>query len=85
MAAIVLLLLALMVEAFRKLRQWWLGRTRLRAATSPGRIVIGELASGPHRVTSGALRARAEPAGLAFERRVGPRFGCFGVIRRDGD
>jgi hypothetical protein len=43
--------------------------------------VVGELAGDPHMVTAGALRARAESAGLALERRVGPRFGYFGVLR----
>jgi hypothetical protein len=32
-------------------------------------------------VGEGALRRRAEAAGLRFERRVGPRFGYFGVLR----
>ena len=57
----------------------------LRRVVKPGgRLVVGELARGPHMVPAGALRARAERAGLAFERRVGPPFGYFGVLRRDG-
>jgi ubiquinone/menaquinone biosynthesis C-methylase UbiE len=52
-----------------------------RVLKSTGRIVVGELAGDPHMVTAGALRARAESAGLALERRVGPRFGYFGVLR----
>jgi ubiquinone/menaquinone biosynthesis C-methylase UbiE len=46
-----------------------------------GRLVVGELFGDPHMVTSGALERRAGDAGLAFERRVGPRFGYFGVLR----
>jgi SAM-dependent methyltransferase len=58
----------------------------LRRVLKPtGRIVIGELAGDPHMVSAGALRARAKRAGLAFERRVGPPFGYFGILRRDGD
>jgi ubiquinone/menaquinone biosynthesis C-methylase UbiE len=54
----------------------------LRRILKPtGRIVVGELAGDPHMVTAGALRARAERAGLAFERRIGPPFGYFGVLR----
>jgi ubiquinone/menaquinone biosynthesis C-methylase UbiE len=52
-----------------------------RVLKSTGRIVVGELAGDPHMVTVGALRARAERAGLEFERRVGPPFGYFGVLR----
>jgi ubiquinone/menaquinone biosynthesis C-methylase UbiE len=48
-----------------------------------GRLVVGELAGDPHMVRSAALRERAERAGLRFERRVGPPFGYFGVLRRD--
>ena len=36
MAAIVELLLAFLVEAFRELQQWWLGRARLRASANTG-------------------------------------------------
>src|SRR5215218_5409126 len=36
MAAIVELLLAFLVEAFRELQQWWLGRARLRADANTG-------------------------------------------------
>jgi len=60
--------------------------SELRRVVKPtGRIVIGELAGDPHMVTTRSLRARAERAGLAFERRVGPPFGYFGVLRRAGD
>jgi ubiquinone/menaquinone biosynthesis C-methylase UbiE len=55
-----------------------------RVLKSTGRAVVGELAGDPHMVTAGALRARAERAGLGFERRVGPPFGYFGVLRPNG-
>ena len=58
--------------------------SELRRVLKPGgRLVVGELAGDPHMVTARALRERAERAGLQFERRVGPRFGFFGVLRRD--
>jgi protein-L-isoaspartate O-methyltransferase len=46
-----------------------------------GRIVVGELFGDPHMVTARALRSRAQAAGLRFERRVGPPFGYFAVLR----
>jgi ubiquinone/menaquinone biosynthesis C-methylase UbiE len=55
-----------------------------RVVKPAGRVVIGELAGDPHMVTANGLRARAERVGLAFERRVGPPFGYFGVLRRNG-
>jgi ubiquinone/menaquinone biosynthesis C-methylase UbiE len=45
-----------------------------------GRLVVGELFGDPHMVTEGALRTRSAAAGLAFERRVGPALGYFGVL-----
>jgi ubiquinone/menaquinone biosynthesis C-methylase UbiE len=55
----------------------------LRRVLRPGgRLVVGELFGDPHMVTEGALRRRAAAAGLQFERRVGPPFGYFGVLRR---
>jgi ubiquinone/menaquinone biosynthesis C-methylase UbiE len=45
-----------------------------------GRLVVGELAGDPHMVTARALRERAERAGFAWQRRVGPPFGYFGVL-----
>ena len=42
-----------------------------------GRLVVGEVAFDPHFVAPGALRERAEAAGLRFERRSGPVFGYF--------
>jgi ubiquinone/menaquinone biosynthesis C-methylase UbiE len=55
----------------------------LRRVVRPGgRLVVGELLGDPHMVGEKALRRRAAAAGWAFERRVGPRFGYFGVLRR---
>ena len=54
----------------------------LRRVVKPeGRIVVGELFGDPHMVGEKTLRRRAGGAGLRFERRVGPRFGYFGVLR----
>jgi ubiquinone/menaquinone biosynthesis C-methylase UbiE len=54
----------------------------LRRVTKPGgRVVVGELLGDPHMVSERALRQRAAAAGLRFERRVGPPFGYFGVLR----
>jgi ubiquinone/menaquinone biosynthesis C-methylase UbiE len=46
-----------------------------------GRVVVGELFGDPHMVTAGSLRRRAEAVGLRFERRIGPPFGYFGVLK----
>jgi ubiquinone/menaquinone biosynthesis C-methylase UbiE len=48
-----------------------------------GRVVVGELLGDPHMVTERSLRRRAQDAGLRFERRVGPAFGYFAVLRRE--
>ena len=57
----------------------------LRRVLKPeGRLVVGELLGDPHMVGVSALCRRAERAGLRFERRVGPRFGYFGVLRPVG-
>ena len=54
----------------------------LRRVVKPGgRVVVGELFGDPHMVGEGTLRRRAAAVGLRFERRVGPRFGYFGVLR----
>ena len=54
----------------------------LRRVVKPaGRIVVGELFGDPHMVTAGALAKAAGRVGLRFERRMGPRFGYFGVLR----
>lgn len=42
-----------------------------------GRLVVGEIAGDPHMVTLGAMRRRAEAAGLRFERRAGSPLGFF--------
>jgi ubiquinone/menaquinone biosynthesis C-methylase UbiE len=55
-----------------------------RVVRPGGRVVVGELFGDPHMVTERALRRRAAGVGLRFERRVGPVFGYFGVLRRDG-
>jgi ubiquinone/menaquinone biosynthesis C-methylase UbiE len=50
----------------------------LRRVLKPGgRLIVGEAFVDPHVVTLGALRTRAEAAGLRFERRVGPMLGYF--------
>ncbi len=55
----------------------------LRRVLKPtGRLVVGELVGDPHMVTERSLRDGAEKAGLRFERRVGPKVGYFGVLRR---
>ena len=55
----------------------------LRRVLRPdARLVVGELFGDPHMVTERALHRRAAAAGLRFERRVGPPFGYFGVLRR---
>lgn len=46
-----------------------------------GRLVVGELFGDPHYVTLGSLKRRAAAAGLALERRVGPRVGYFARLR----
>jgi ubiquinone/menaquinone biosynthesis C-methylase UbiE len=53
-----------------------LGEVR-RVLRPGGRLVVGELAGDPHMVTPGALRRRAEAAGLRFERRAGSALGFF--------
>jgi ubiquinone/menaquinone biosynthesis C-methylase UbiE len=54
----------------------------LRRVLKPnGRLVVGELFGDPHMVRESALRERGGRAGLRFERRVGPPFGYFGVLR----
>lgn len=54
----------------------------LRRVLKPGGwLVVGELLGDPHYVPFGALRERAEAAGLAFERRVGSTLGYFARFR----
>ncbi|MGH2952477.1 MAG: class I SAM-dependent methyltransferase [Solirubrobacterales bacterium] len=49
-----------------------------RVLRSDGRLVVGELAfPDPHFTAPGALRRRAEGAGLRLEHRDGPPFGYF--------
>lgn len=47
-----------------------------------GRVVVGEIAADPHMVTAGALRARAESAGLRMIGREGSPLAYFGVLSR---
>jgi ubiquinone/menaquinone biosynthesis C-methylase UbiE len=55
----------------------------LRRVLRPnGRLVVGELFGDPHMVGERSLRRRATAAGLRFERRIGPRWGYFAVLRR---
>jgi ubiquinone/menaquinone biosynthesis C-methylase UbiE len=56
-------------------------RELARVVKPGGRVVVGELAGDPHMVTTGALRRRADAAGLAFERRVGSPLGYFARLR----
>lgn len=50
----------------------------LRRVLKPqGRLVVGELFGDPHMVLLSRLRARAQGAGLAFQRRVGGPLGYF--------
>jgi ubiquinone/menaquinone biosynthesis C-methylase UbiE len=60
------------------------GLGELRRVLKPGgRLVVGEVPFDPHFVTLGALRERAEAAGLAFERRLGPpALGYFARFER---
>ena len=56
----------------------------LRRVVRPGgRVVVGELFGDPHWVSPGALRRRAEAAGLRFEKRVGTPLGYFARLARD--
>jgi ubiquinone/menaquinone biosynthesis C-methylase UbiE len=58
----------------------------LRRVLKPGgRLVVGEIGVDPHMVTAGALRRRAAEAGFGFERRIGPPFGYFAVLRAPAD
>jgi ubiquinone/menaquinone biosynthesis C-methylase UbiE len=52
-----------------------------RVVKPGGRLIVGELFGDPHMVTLGALRRRAEAAGLVYEGRVGPRLGYFARLR----
>jgi len=57
-------------------------RELARVLKPGGRLVVGELFGDPHWVSPVTLRARAEDAGLAFERRSGPAIGYFARFRR---
>jgi ubiquinone/menaquinone biosynthesis C-methylase UbiE len=54
----------------------------LRRVLKPGgRLVVGEVFADFHMVPFGALRERAEEAGLSFERRLGGPLGYFAGFR----
>ena len=59
-------------------------RELARVVRPAGRIVVGELFGDPHMVTEGAVRRHAADAGLEFDRRLGPPFGFFAVLRVPG-
>ena len=48
-----------------------------RVLRPSGRLIVGELVGDPHYVTPGALRRRAEKAGLRLDERNGPVLGYF--------
>lgn len=52
-------------------------RELARVVKPGGRVVVGELLGDPHWVSPTKLRARAERAGLRFERRLGSPLGYF--------
>jgi ubiquinone/menaquinone biosynthesis C-methylase UbiE len=52
-------------------------RELARVVKPGGRVVVGELFGDPHWVSPRRLRARAERAGLRFERRLGSPLGYF--------
>jgi ubiquinone/menaquinone biosynthesis C-methylase UbiE len=56
-------------------------RQLARVVKPGGRVVVGEVIGDPHWVAPGALRRRAEAAGLRFERRAGSPLGYFAVLR----
>ena len=59
-------------------------RELARVVRPGGRVVVGEVIGDPHWVAPGALRRRAEAAGLWFERRIGSPLGYFAVLRTAG-
>ncbi len=57
-------------------------RELARVVRPGGRIVVGELMGDPHWVSGKALQAHGDDAGLTVERRLGPWFGSFTVLRK---
>ena len=56
-------------------------RELARVLRPGGRLVVGEVFPDFHMVQFGALKERAEEAGLGFERRVGGPLGYFARFR----
>lgn len=52
-------------------------RELARVVKPSGRVLVGELLGDPHWVSPGKLTARAQAAGLRFERRLGSPLGYF--------
>ena len=57
-------------------------RELARVLKPGGRLVIGELVGDPHYVRLGAMRLRANGAGLIYERRAGSGLGYFARFRK---
>jgi hypothetical protein len=53
-----------------------------RVLKPDGQLVVGELFGDPHRVSFGALTARAETAGLRLKRRLGGPLGYYARFRQ---
>jgi ubiquinone/menaquinone biosynthesis C-methylase UbiE len=54
----------------------------VRVVRPGGRIVVGELLGDPHWVSPKAIGRLAAEAGVTVERRIGPYFGSFTVLRK---
>jgi ubiquinone/menaquinone biosynthesis C-methylase UbiE len=69
---------AFLVTVLGEIPDQLLALSELRRVLKPGgRLVVGELFGDPHWVSPGALRGRAEEAGLRFERSSGGLLGQF--------
>jgi ubiquinone/menaquinone biosynthesis C-methylase UbiE len=74
---------AFLVTVLGEVRDQDAALRELRRVLEPsGRLVVGELFGDPHMVGEATLRRRATAAGLRFERRIGPRWGYFAVLRK---
>jgi ubiquinone/menaquinone biosynthesis C-methylase UbiE len=56
-------------------------RELARVVKPGGRVVVGEALLDPHWVAPATLEARAARAALRFERRLGPPFAYFALLR----